>query len=331
MEMKIGTYLKSSIAALAALASLAAPAAANEPVTFQLSWKAQPEFAGFYEALEKGYYAACGIDMTLREGAPGIDPTQLLTTGAVDVALLPQNDGVLRMNSVGFPAKAVMASMQKFLTVMLYHDESGIKTPEDIKDKPVLISQSNRTTFWPFLKSKYGYTDDQLRTYTGQIATWMSDKTSIQQGVVTQEPFRIKAETGKLPSYFLLSDMGYNPYTVIVVVSQKMIDDKPEVVQCLVDGSRKGWVDFLKDPSVAFAAINKLNPQITKELMDYSHEMMTANNLVENDDTAKHGIGWISAERWKSHYEMLVANGLFAADFDYASAFTTQFLEKPMN
>jgi NitT/TauT family transport system substrate-binding protein len=329
--MKIGKYLKFSIAALAAFSGLAGTAVANEPVTFQLSWKAQPEFAGFYQALEKGYYKSCGIDMTLREGAPGIDPTQLLTTGAVDVALLPQNDGVLRVNSVGFPAKAVMASMQKFLTVMLYHDESGIKKPEDMKGKPVLISQGNRTTFWPFLKTKYGYTDDQLRTYTGQMAMWMSDKTSIQQGVVTQEPFRIKTEIGKFPSYFLLSDMGYNPYTVIVVVSQKMIDEKPAVVQCLVDGSRKGWVEFMKDPSVAFTAINKLNPQITKELMAYSHDMMKTNNLVEDEDTAKHGIGWISDERWKSHYDMLVANGLFPANLDYKSAYTTKFLEKPMN
>lgn len=329
--MKIRNHLKSSIAALAAFAGIAAPAMANEAVTFQLSWKAQPEFGGFYQALEKGFYKACGIDMTLREGAPGIDPTQLLTTGAVDVALIPQNDGVLRMNSVGFPAKAVMASMQKFLTVMLYHDESGIKKPEDMKGKPVLISQGNRTTFWPFLKTKYGYTDDQLRTYNGQMAMWMSDKTSIQQGVVTQEPFRIKAETGKLPPYFLLSDMGYNPYTVIVVVSKKMIDEKPAVVQCLVDGSRKGWADFMKDPSVAFTAINKLNPQLTNEIMSYGHEMMKANALVENEDTAKHGIGWISEERWKSHYDMLVANGLFPAGFDYKSAYTTQFLEKPIN
>lgn len=329
--MKLANYLKCSIAALATFACLAGPASADQAVTFQLSWKAQPEFAGFYQALEKGLYRSCGVDMTLREGAPGIDPTQLLTSGAVDVALLPQNDGILRMNSVGFPAKAVMASMQKFLTTMLYHEEAGIMKPEDIKGKPVLISQSNRTTFWPFLKSRYGYTDDQLRTYNGQMAMWMSDKTSVQQGVVTQEPFRIKAETGKFPPYFLLSDMGYNPYTVIVVVSQKMIDEKPAVVQCIVDGSRKGWEDFLKDPSAAFTAINKLNPQITKDLMDYSYNMMKTNNLVENEDTSKHGIGWISDERWKSHYEMLVATGLFPANFDYKSAYTTQFLEKSVN
>jgi NitT/TauT family transport system substrate-binding protein len=329
--MTLRTYLKTSVTALAAIASFAASAMAAEPVTFQMSWKAQAEFGGFYQAQEKGFYSACGIDMTLREGAPGIDPTQLLTTGAVDVALVSQNDGVMRMNSAGFPAKAVMASMQKFLTVMLYHDEAGIKKPEDLVGKPVLISQGNRTTFWPFLKTKYGYTDDQLRTYNGQMAMWMSDKTAVQQGIVTQEPFRIKAETGKMPSYFLLSDMGYNPYTVIVVVSQKMIDEKPAVVQCLVDGSRKGWADFMKDPTPAFKAINKLNPQNTMELMAYSHEQMKANNLVENDDTAKFGIGAMTDARWKAHFELLVANGLFPASFDYKTAFTTKFLGKPIN
>lgn len=329
--MTLRSTLKSSMAALAAFASLAGPAAAAEPITFQLSWKAQPEFGGFYQAVEKGYYAACGVDMTLREGAPGIDPGQLLVTGAVDAGLITQNDGLLRMNAAGFPARAVFGTMQKFLTILLYHDEAGIAKPEDVKGKPVLISQGNRTTFWPFLKTKYGYSDDQLRTYTGQIALWMSDKTSVQQGVVTQEPFRVKAETGKMPSYFLLSDMGYNPYTVIVAVSQKLIDEKPAVVQCLVEGSRKGWADFMQDPAPAAKAINKLNPQITPELMAYSHDMMKKIGAVENEDTAKHGIGWISETRWKAHYDMLVANGLFPAGLDYKAGYTTRFLEKPTN
>lgn len=330
--MKIMKHLKSSVMALAATAMFAGAATAAEPVTFQMSWKAQVEFAGFYQAKEKGFYSECGIDMTIREGAPGIDPTQLLTAGAVQAAVVSQNDGVMRMNIAGFPAKAVMASVQKFLTVMMYHDESGIKTPEDMKGKPVMISQGNRTTFWPFLKTKYGYTDDQLRTYNGQTAMWMSDKTSIQQGVITQEPFRVQAETGKMPPYFLLSDMGYNPYTVLVVVSQKMIDEKPAVVQCLVDASRKGWADFMKNPKVAMDALQKANPQaMTPDLMNFTYKMMKDQALIENEETAKLGIGAMTDARWKSHFDMLVANNIIPASFDYKSAFTTKFLEKPIN
>ena len=296
-------------------------------MTFQMSWKAQAEQGGYWEAEAKGYYKACGIDMTVRSGGPGIDTRQLLVGGAVDAILVSQNDAVMRMSEAGFPAKAVMAAYQKFPTILLYHKEAGIKEPADMKGKPVMISQPNRNTFWPFLTETFGLSDDQLRTYSGQLAVWMQDTSSIQQGVVTNEPFRIKEQTGAEPSYFLLADYGYNPYTSLVVVSQKMIDEKPELVKCLVDASRKGWDDFMKDPSVGFKAVQAANAENTDALMAYSYGKMKDLGLVENDDTKAHGFGAMTDARWTSHFETLVKQGLFKPDFDLESSYTLQFLD----
>ena len=208
-----------AVAAIMALAGLAAQAQAATPVTFQLSWKAQAEFGGYYQALAKGYYAACGVDMTLREGAPGMDPSQLLTAGAVDAAMVPQNDGAMLMNKAGFAARAVLAGVQKAPAILLYHEESGIRKPEDLLGRPILLSASSRASIWPYLKAKYGFRDDQLRAFSGQMATWLADKTAIQQGVVTQDPYRFEAETGKPARFFQLAELGYNPYSAIMVLS----------------------------------------------------------------------------------------------------------------
>ncbi|MDQ8022111.1 MAG: ABC transporter substrate-binding protein [Moraxellaceae bacterium] len=322
--------VSTAVAAISGVA-LAGAAHAAEPLTFQMSWRAQAEFGGYYQALAKGFYADCGVDMTIRDGAPGMDSAQLLSAGAVDVALVPQNDTVLQMNRAGFPARAVMAGLQKNLTILLYHEESGIKAPKDIMGKPVLLSQSTRTTVWPFLKAKYGFSDEQLRAYSGQVATWMADKNSVQQGVATQEPFRIKAETGKFPSFFLLADMGYAPYTAIVAVSQKLIDTKPAAVQCLVDASRKGWADFMKDPKPGFEAILKRNPQTNQELLAYTHQALRSQGIAINEETAKLGVGVITDARWKQHFDLLVSSGVFPADFDYKSTYTTRFIQTPIN
>jgi len=313
-----------------ALAGLAAQAQAATPVTFQLSWKAQAEFGGYYQALAKGYYAACGVDMTLREGAPGMDPSQLLTAGAVDAAMVPQNDGAMLMNKAGFAARAVLAGVQKAPAILLYHEESGIRKPEDLLGRPILLSASSRASIWPYLKAKYGFRDDQLRAFSGQMATWLADKTAIQQGVVTQDPYRFEAETGKPARFFQLAELGYNPYSAIMVVSQKMIDEKPAVVQCMVSGSRKGWADFMKDPEPAFQAIRKLNPQQTPEVLAYAHRVMRDNGMVVNDGTP-YGAGSITEARWKAHFDLLVQTNVLPATFDYRSTFTTRFLEQPLD
>ena len=175
--------------------------------------------------------------------------------------------------------------MQKAPAILLYHEESGIRKPEDLLGRPILLSASSRASIWPYLKAKYGFRDDQLRAFSGQMATWLADKTAIQQGVVTQDPYRFEAETGKPARFFQLAELGYNPYSAIMVVSQKMIDEKPAVVQCMVSGSRKGWADFMKDPEPAFQAIRKLNPQQTPEVLAYAHRVMRDNGMVVNDGT----------------------------------------------
>jgi NitT/TauT family transport system substrate-binding protein len=319
-------YLTAIFASL--LVSQTVGAQAAEPMTLQLSWRAQAENGGYYEAQARGYYAACGIDMTIRQGGAGIDTKQLLTAGAVDVALTSQNDGVMRMNQAGFPARAVMGTFQRFPGTLDVHPDSGMQQLSDMRGHPILLAAGNRDTFWPFLKQKYGFSDGQLHNFSGQFAPFIADKTLVVQDLITNGPFVLKHQAGIDVKSFLLSDVGYNPYSSIVTVSQKLIDQKPQAVQCLVDASRKGWSDFLKDPKLAFAEIQKIAPENSPELLNYTLETIRKYHIVETDDTARDGIGAMTDARWKSHFDMLVANHLFPANFDYKSAYTLQFLRK---
>ena len=312
--------------ALLASAALATPTLAD-PFTFQMSWKAQAEQGGYYDALAKGFYKACGLDVTIRQGGPGIDDSQLLVSGAVDAALISQNDGVLRMVDAGFPARAVMAGFQRLPTVLLAHAGTAASVA-DMRGRPIMISLPNRTTFWPFLKQKYGFADAQLRTYSGQIAVWMADKDAIQQGNVTNEPFLVHEQSGETPAAFLMADEGYDPYTSLIAVSQTLIDSRPQAVKCLVQASVAGWTDYMKHPDVANAVIQKENPQNTDGLLAYAFRTMQERHLIENDDTARLGIGAMTDARWKQHFDMLVAGGLMRPDLDYKSAYTLQFVDK---
>src|SRR5438094_7608800 len=82
--------------AMAACVGLLAlhPATALDAVSMQLKWKHQFQFAGYYQALEQGFYRDAGLDVTIREGGPGLDVSEAVAGGTADFGVC--SSGVLR-------------------------------------------------------------------------------------------------------------------------------------------------------------------------------------------------------------------------------------------
>ncbi len=325
-----GPTMKALPAILASLALAAAvPAQAQEKLTYISTWRAQAEHGGYYQALAKGYYKACGVDLAIRPSGPGVNPQQLFAAGAVDIMMTSHSETVLQINQQGFPSRAVMAVFQKNPQILITHAGNGIEKIEDVKGKPVMMSGS-RSTYWAFLKAKYGFSDEQVRPYTGQLAPFFVDKMAVQQAFVTNEPYRVEKETGKAPKVFMLSELGWGSYASITIVPQKLIDTKPQVVQCFVDASKKGWQEFLHgDASPGIALIKKDNPDNPDDVIAYVIKTLKERGIVESGDALTQGIGAMTEQRWKDFVAMQVEAGLIPAGFDHRTAYTLQFLKKP--
>ena len=316
-----------TIAALLAL-GLAAPASAAEKITYLTSWRAQAEHGGYYQAVAKNFYGECGLDVTLRQGGPNIDGKQQLAAGVIDMIMVTHGETLFQMNAAGFPGRAVMAIFQKNPQVLIAHAASDVTSLADMKGRPVMIGAASRTGFWTFLRAKYGFVDEQIRPYSGQLGPFLVDPKAIQQALITNEPNRILKETGETVKVFLLADYGYPSYASLTVAPQKLIDTKPQVVQCFVNASIRGWIDFFKDPAPAVALILKDNPDNAEGVVDYAIKTMRRTGLIETAETAKYGIGAMNEERWKAHYETLAAEGAVPKDLDYRSAYTLQFVNQ---
>jgi NitT/TauT family transport system substrate-binding protein len=326
MDRRMKTPLCRLSAALA-LCLLSLPSQALEKLSFLTSWKAQAEHGGYYQALAKGWYAQCGLELQIRQGGPGVDPKQLLVSGAVDIMMASFNDTVFQLVQAGFPAKAVMAGFQRNPQILMTHAGNGIEKYEDMKGRPILIATGSRTTFWPFLRSRYGFADTQIRSYSGQIGPWMADNNGIQQGLITNEPYRVQKETGKAPKVFLLASGGYQAYGSVAVFPQKTIDTKPQLVKCFVEASARGWQDFLKDPAPAVALIRKDNPDNPDDVIDNVIRTLKSEGIVESADTTGAGIGAMTDRRWKAHADMLTEAGLVPPGFDVKQVYTLQFFK----
>jgi NitT/TauT family transport system substrate-binding protein len=307
-------------------------AAADTKITFVTDWKAEAEHGGFYEALALGLYKKAGLDVTIRQGGPSIDNMQLLAAGAVDFAIGSNSFGPLNLAQVGAKDVAVMAAFQKDPQCLMTHPRSDIKSLADIKRKPILISSGSVNTFFLWLKAKYGFTDSQIRPYTFNMAPFLVNAKAIQQGYVSSEPFIVQQQGGFTPQVYLFADYGYPSYATLVMVSQKMVENHPEVVQAFVNASIEGWYDYLHgDPSPANMLIKKDDPDETDLLIAYAIRTIKADGLVEGGDAATLGIGAMTDARWKEFFDVMSREGVYPKALDYKSGYTLQFVNKDLS
>jgi len=300
-----------------------APTLAADKVTFLTSWFAQAEHGGFYQAKATGLYDKAGLDVTIKMGGPQVNGSQLLLAGETDF-MMGYDIQVLKGREQNLPLVTVASSFQFDLQGLMTHDD--VPDIAALKGKPILIAGSSRITFWPWLRAKYGFTDDQIRPYTFNLQPFFADKDVAQQGYPSSEPYQALQQNEKV-KFFLLADGGYPPYGSTIVTTETMIAGNPDVVARFVKASLEGWRDYIKNPAPANALIKADNPKMTDGQIDFAIEKLKQNKAIDGGDAATLGIGVITADRYKQIYDFLVAAELLDPKTDWQKAFDLRFVK----
>jgi len=182
---------KGSLFAAIVLMLSAWPAAAQQSTkaVFYTNWYAQAEHGGFYQAVAEGTYQKQGLDVDVKMGGPQINVLQLLLAGQADL-VMGYDLQTIKAIEQGLPVVTVATTFQKDPAVLIAHP--GVAALSDLKTRTLLIGQASETTFWPWLKAKYGFTDAQKRPYAFSVQQYLVDQNVAQQGYLTSEPFTIE-------------------------------------------------------------------------------------------------------------------------------------------
>jgi NitT/TauT family transport system substrate-binding protein len=318
------------LAAALAAAAIAAPAAAADKVVFATNWKAQAAHGGFYQAVADGTYAKYGLDVTIRQGGPQVNNRPLLPAGRIDFLmtgnLLHTFDNVKN----GVPVIVVAAMFQKDPQALIAHPGAAA-TFEDLAKLPTAyIGKDGQFSFWQWLKADYGFRDEALRPYNYNVAPFLADAKSVQEGYAVEEPITIEREGHFKPAVFLLADHGYSTYSTTIEARTDTVKNKPDLVRRFVEASIVGWNNYLYgDRKAADALILKDNPEMTPELIAQSLALMKQMGIVDSGDAQTLGIGAMKPERIKDFYDKMVHAGLYkAGDVDLSKVATTQFVNQ---
>jgi NitT/TauT family transport system substrate-binding protein len=316
--------------AAALLGATVSTALANEKVTFMTNWLAQAEHGGYYQAVADGTYAACGLDVTIQQGGPQVSGRPLLLAGKIDFYMggnLLQAFDAVQQN---IPLRIVAATFQKEPQVVMSHPGQGLDKWEDLpKAEQYILGDEGMQSFFQWMVTDYGFDPAKRVPYTFNAAPFIANPKSIQQGYVTSEPFAVEKEGGFKPNVFLLADYGFSTYATTVEAMQKTIDERPQVVQCFVDGSAKGWYNYLYgDNKAANEMIKKDNPDITDEQIAFSIKQLKDHGIVDSGEAEKLGIGAMSDEHIADFYAKMVKAKVVPEGLDIKKAYTLQFVNK---
>ena len=296
-------------------------------IRFATDWHAQAEQGGFYEALANGEYKKRGLDVSLIQGGPAVNVPQLLASGAVEMGLGSNSFIVLNLAQEGAPVKAVAAFMQKDPQVLMAHPGQGVRSFADMKGRPILISDGAITSFWPWLRAKFQFSDAQIRKYTHSNATFLADPQAIQEGYLTSEPYTIEKESHVKPAVFLLADAGYPGYAAMALATDHLIQTNPAAVKAFVEASAMGWKAYLYgDPKPADTLIVRDNPDMTEDVLDQARAKMREKGLVDGGDAKTEGIGAMTDARWSQVFGFAAGAGVYPRSMNYKAAYTLQFL-----
>jgi NitT/TauT family transport system substrate-binding protein len=300
------------LALTAALLALTSPLSAQEldRVTFGTNWLAQGGHGGWYQAKADGTFEAYGLDVEIVMGGPQVNNRPMLPAGRLD--FLMAGNLLLSFDNVRneIPTVVVAAFFQKDPQVLLAH-EGVYDGFEDLTTAPrILISRDGQISFWQWLTATHGFSDEQLRPYSFNLAEFLQDETVVQQGYGTAEPL-YAAAAGADPEWFLLADHGWNTYSTTVEARTEMVEEDPDLVRRFVEASIIGWYNYLYgDRTAAHELIIADNPDQTMEKLEAEVAQMIELGIVDTGDALELGIGAMTPERIEGFYELAVSTGI---------------------
>ena len=250
--MKVALNRRSFLAASAAAASwplMPRVARAATPLTMQAAWINDAEFAGYFLAMDQGYYAAEGLDLTYLPGGPDVIPEGTIVAGRADLALTTPDTTIKAIVEQGAKFKIIGAQYQKNPIGIVSLAKNPITSPADMVGKTIAVPPVNTISVEALLAM------NGIDRASVNIVPYAYDPTPLIKGEIdasldftTNVPHTIKT-LGEEAVSFLLYDFGYTIYNDTVVVTEETLATKRTELVAWLRASRKGWDENFVDPA----------------------------------------------------------------------------------
>src|SRR6202047_3855058 len=214
------------------------PAAALDQVSMQLKWTHQFQFAGYYAALQQGFYRAAGLDVTIREGGPGIDVAETVASGNADFGVC--NANVLREWTVGRRLIVLAAIVQRSPAVVLVARRADINSVSDLRGRTLMDTPGSDEIAAMLKREGVDYEALPRVAHQGNPRDLLAGRADAMVAYSTNELFVLE-QLGAAYRTFSPGDYGIDFYGDNLCTSEAEVKAHPARVAAFRAASLKGW------------------------------------------------------------------------------------------
>lgn len=282
-----------------------------QKVRVQLKWTHQFQFAGFYAAIEQGFFREAGLDVELIAGGPQIDPTTVVVSESAEFGV--GNSSLLIDFNAGRPVVAVAAILQHSPFLILARLDPNIRSVRDLEGK-TLMGEAHSMELLAYLKTAgLDLNRVQLLEHSGNVSSLNAsgaDRVDAMTAYMSTEPF--EAARLNIPyQIFNPRDLNINFYGDTLFTSRQFAQTQPKTVSAMRDALIAGWRYALTHQSeMVDLIIRKYQPNMNRTSLNL--EAQATYNLFQTDIV---DIGYMSRERWQHIGNTYAASGLMPKNF----------------
>ncbi len=288
-------------------------AAALESVSLQLRWTHQFQFAGYYAAVEKGFYQEAGLDVTLLPNGPDKKLNTIETVLQGDADFGVANSGLVSVRVKGEPVVALASIFQHSPIVWLVTDPN-IRTIHDLVSKRIMIQlppYESIELLAPFIAEGIAHESLNLIQTSFSVDSLINGETDAFNAYTTNEPFYL-LQHGVTFHTISPRTYGIDFYGDVLFTTEKTLSEKPKLVQRFRDASLKGWQYAMEHTDEMIELIHrKYAPHKSIEHLHYEASRMQRLILPQLVE-----IGHMNPGRWQHIAQVHASFGLIPAEFD---------------
>ena len=335
--------LKNRMLALAGAAAFAfgliAPAAGQTPVRFTLDWRFEGPAAPFTVALDKGYFKAEGLDVTIDPAAGSREPISRVGSGTYEMGFGDVNSLVrFRDENPGVGLKAVMILYDRPPFAIIGRRSRGVTEEVSSLRRRKLGAPTQDGAFaqWPIFKAVNDIDEKEWGIRIENVGFPVREPMLAQGEVDAVFGFSmssyINLKSRGVPAedivVMLMSDHGVDLYGNAILVSQKFAAEKPEAVKGFLRALVKGLRDTIADPTAAVDTVIKRNDVARKEVELERLEMMLKQNIL-TPWVREHGVGGIDRARFEKALDQIGLTFTYKNKPKVEDIFDDRFLPPP--
>ncbi len=299
-----------------------------QPLTIQLNWIPNAQFAGILLAKERGWYDEAGINLTIKGWEQGISSIDEVVSVAAQIGVA-EGDAIIKARVAGKAVKAIAVQYQKSPFCLMSKKVLGIKTPEQLAGKKIGLNSPESKLMAKIVLAHQGMQfKDIIPVQTGwDLKPLIDDKIDVFAAFMTNEPLAMQ-EQGYEVTYMPAFKYGYDFYSGVYFVTDTLIREQPQLISIFLKVTLRGWQKAFKTPAETAKLI--IEKYYSKGTLNHETEELKRSHTLATLGVGDNLIGTMEGRFWAKGVDILHKYKQIDKKIPATELFTLDFLKKVM-